>query len=648
MFKVHHRLAFISWVSALVLWAMTDAGCSGSVCVPGEQKSCACAGGLSGVQSCAQDGSSLDSCNCSTGSSGSGGATATSGTGGNGSANPDDNSPFDTPADIGSGEVCGKKVGEYRGVASFSNGSHWDIHQCDDECQGNFPLPLSCTATSADGCGANLGLRTPSGLAYQCVEYARRFYVDHYGQKLGCVGNAVKYWTSMPAPFDVRMQNGVTKQLPQPDDLVIFSKGAADQVGHIAVVRKVTADQVFLIQQNVRHNAIDANYPLKLKLHPDGAVELTDAGGALAKYAVSGWIRSSSLDAFDCSKGGDCPDDFTCVNGKCQIGSGTQCGDGIISPPEQCDGNNLNGKSCAGLSFGGGSLACKVDCSFDTAGCTPTATCGDGNIDAGEQCDGGNLNGKSCTSLGMGFTGGSLSCNPGSCTFNTAGCTSVTCGNGNIDPGEQCDGGNLNGKSCTSLGMGFTGGSLSCTPGSCTLNTAGCACSPSVSNVSPQNATLNQSTSFTISGSCMPNTIAPFIANCANLVVMNQGPSQATFSCTPSFSTGLQLGLVKDAPGGNTLYSFNLNVGPCVPKVTGVSPMTATLSQSKTFTIIGSCLPSTITPFIPECVNIAVTSTSPTQATFQCTPSFSTGVKNGVVKDMPGGAVLKNFTVTVN
>ena len=173
-------------------------------------------------------------------------------------------------------------------------------------------------------------------------------------------------------------------------------------------------------------------------------------------------------------------------------------------------------------------------------------------------------------------------------------------------------------------------------------------CTPMVSNVSPFNATLNQSMSFTIAGSCLPNTIAPVISNCANLAVTSTGAIQATFTCTPSFSTGLQPGIVKDKPGGVPLYNFNINVSPCTPVVTSVTPANATLNQSTKFTISGSCLPSTIAAFIAECANLVIISTSASQATFTCTPSFSTGVKNGVVKDMPGGIVLKSFTVSVN
>ncbi len=50
----------------------------------------------------------------------------------------------------------------------------------------------------------------------------------------------------------------------------------------------------------------------------------------------------------------------------------------------------------------------------------PPATCGNGVIDPGESCDGANLGGATCQSLG--FTGGTLACSS-SCAYNTSGCT---------------------------------------------------------------------------------------------------------------------------------------------------------------------------------------------------------------------------------
>jgi hypothetical protein len=45
-----------------------------------------------------------------------------------------------------------------------------------------------------------------------------------------------------------------------------------------------------------------------------------------------------------------------------------------------------------------------------------------------------------------------------------------TCGNGGLDPGEQCDGSNLDGQTCQSLGFG--GGTLACS--NCAFDTSRC------------------------------------------------------------------------------------------------------------------------------------------------------------------------------
>ncbi len=53
-----------------------------------------------------------------------------------------------------------------------------------------------------------------------------------------------------------------------------------------------------------------------------------------------------------------------------------------------------------------------------------SGACGNGNINAGEQCDGSNLNGQTCTTLG--FYGGVLRCNA-DCTFDATQCGTLSC-----------------------------------------------------------------------------------------------------------------------------------------------------------------------------------------------------------------------------
>lgn len=54
------------------------------------------------------------------------------------------------------------------------------------------------------------------------------------------------------------------------------------------------------------------------------------------------------------------------------------------------------------------------------------AGCGDGTISPGEQCDGADLQGFDCNSLGL--NGGTLSCDPVTCTFDTSMCMSTSGG----------------------------------------------------------------------------------------------------------------------------------------------------------------------------------------------------------------------------
>jgi cysteine-rich repeat protein len=69
--------------------------------------------------------------------------------------------------------------------------------------------------------------------------------------------------------------------------------------------------------------------------------------------------------------------------------------------------------------------------------------CGDGLVqtDPGEVCDGSDLQGRSCADLG--YLSGSLGCGP-DCQWDVSGCE-TNCGDGVLDFGEVCDDGNRDG-----------------------------------------------------------------------------------------------------------------------------------------------------------------------------------------------------------
>jgi hypothetical protein len=69
-------------------------------------------------------------------------------------------------------------------------------------------------------------------------------------------------------------------------------------------------------------------------------------------------------------------------------GSVSTCGNGVLDASEKCDGDLFGGVSCESLLGAGtvGKLACRPDCSFDATGC---GLCGNGKIDPGEECEDG-------------------------------------------------------------------------------------------------------------------------------------------------------------------------------------------------------------------------------------------------------------------
>jgi len=97
-------------------------------------------------------------------------------------------------------------------------------------------------------------------------------------------------------------------------------------------------------------------------------------------------------------------------------------------------------------------------------------SCGDGIIDPGEDCD--QIVGEAtCGSLGHYNVNGVLTCKS-DCTFELSDCGGM-CGDGVVELpfNEECDGENLGDDTCQTLG--FIGGTLSCSSG-CQFDTSAC------------------------------------------------------------------------------------------------------------------------------------------------------------------------------
>ena len=166
-----------------------------------------------------------------------------------------------------------------------------------------------------------------------------------------------------------------------------------------------------------------------------------------------------------------CSSECTLDRSACEVTG--RCGDGLTQSDygETCDGADLASKSCQTFGFYQGVLTCDSECQILASGCR--GRCGDSVVQSsfGEQCDGANLNGQTCVSRG--YWGGELACNA-QCRFEVTDCANTgRCGDGIIQStyGEICDGANLDGATCISLG--HRGGTLGCA-GDCLFNTGSC------------------------------------------------------------------------------------------------------------------------------------------------------------------------------
>jgi cysteine-rich repeat protein len=163
---------------------------------------------------------------------------------------------------------------------------------------------------------------------------------------------------------------------------------------------------------------------------PDGGVVVDAPAGVCGDGVVDG---NEQCDDGNTVSGDGC-------SATCQTEFNTKCGNGQLDGNEQCDdGNTASGDGC--------SADCMVENGYDCIGSPSTCTvippaCGDGIVNGDEECDDGNMaDGDGCSAtcqIETGFT----------CSGAHSVCTPL-CGNGALDPNEQCDAGAAANAYCT-------------------------------------------------------------------------------------------------------------------------------------------------------------------------------------------------------
>lgn len=99
--------------------------------------------------------------------------------------------------------------------------------------------------------GYNLGLR------YQCVEFVKRYYYQHYQHKMpDSYGHAKHFFNDKVAHGKRNKQRGLNQfrnhhsTKPQKGDLFVYRAHLLNPYGHVAIVSAVDKDSVEIIQQN--------------------------------------------------------------------------------------------------------------------------------------------------------------------------------------------------------------------------------------------------------------------------------------------------------------------------------------------------------------------------------------------------------------
>jgi glutathionylspermidine amidase/synthetase len=181
---------------------------------------------------------------------------------------------------------------------------------CSNNCNSEFGsiIGKSQLTTAYSNCHGNcLKLETnyvllrnqqiPSGLKWQCVEYARRWLIENKQITFASVKYAYQIWdlrygTQVEMGTEVpllKYNNKTSKIAPEVGDLLIYSDDFAI-TGHVSVIVGVEANSVIIGEQNYFNAPWDVeNYSRRLLLDKssDGTYRIFDD-------SLMGWVRFGS------------------------------------------------------------------------------------------------------------------------------------------------------------------------------------------------------------------------------------------------------------------------------------------------------------------------------------------------------------------
>ncbi|MHA7944678.1 CHAP domain-containing protein [Formosa sp. 3Alg 14/1] len=142
--------------------------------------------------------------------------------------------------------TLGEKVDSLNGVSVYYNGAMNNV---------------SGRNTTADG--YNLGLK------YQCVEFVKRYYYEHYKHRMpDSYGHAKSFFNpnikdgNKNKQRDLIQYSNPSISRPEVGDLVVYSGNLFNKYGHVSIISKVSNNTIEVIQQNVG-TTTRTSFPLK-------------------------------------------------------------------------------------------------------------------------------------------------------------------------------------------------------------------------------------------------------------------------------------------------------------------------------------------------------------------------------------------------
>ncbi len=95
------------------------------------------------------------------------------------------------------------------------------------------------------------------GIKYQCVEFVKRYYYEYLDHKMpDPYGNAKDFFDKEIKDGELNSKRNLlqftngSKSKPELNDLIIFSASTFNKYGHVAIISKVSDNEIEIIQQN--------------------------------------------------------------------------------------------------------------------------------------------------------------------------------------------------------------------------------------------------------------------------------------------------------------------------------------------------------------------------------------------------------------